>query len=117
MAKSMTAKELAAIVALVVKALDAKAKPSFTAKSMKIQPKADMSTKEQKKLQLELITKEVFEAKGYTNVVPRVNVLTLKGWGAVGKKPLDGQQPVWVKAPWMSAKQMGYPMFHISQVA
>lgn len=127
MAKQPTAKELALIVAAVVKALSAgpnmgagyhpKTKAKSIAKAMKIEPKADMSTKEQRKLKLELLTKEVFEAKGFKDVVPNVTVLTYKRWQAQGKTPLAGQQPVWVKAPWMSAKQMGYPMFHISQVA
>lgn len=113
-------KSLALIVAAVLKALpaaQAAAKPAKSlAKGMKIDPKSAMSTVEQRKLQLELLTKEVFEAKGFANVIPRVNVLTHKGWAAKGKKPIDGQQPIWVKAPWMSAKQMGYPMFHESQV-
>jgi len=112
-------KLLAAIVAAVVQTLDAKAqKPAKSlAKSMKIDPKSNMSTKEQRKLQLELLTKEVFEAKGFKEVVPRKNVLTASGWAAQGKTVLNGQEPIWVKAPWMSAKQMGYPMFHITQVA
>lgn len=122
MAKQIDAKTLAMVTAAVIKALgaqqpkQAKAKP-YKAPKLKIDPKADLSTKEQRKLQLELLTKEVFEKAGYTNVLPRVNVLTYKGWGAIGKSPLPGQQPVWVKAPWMSAKQQGYPMFHESQVA
>ena len=112
-------KMLAAIVAAVIKAQSQpnKTVAQFKAASMKINKTGDMSVKDQRKLQLELLTKEAFEKAGYEKVIPRVNVLTAGGWAAQGKTVLNGQQPLWVKAPWMSAKQMGYPMFHISQVA
>ena len=79
--------------------------------------KAGLSSKEERKLQLDLLAKTAFEAKGFTNVIPRVNVKTLAGWAAEGKALLPDQQPIWVKAPWMSAKQMGYPLFHATQVS
>ena len=119
----MTKQEIALIVAAVVQALDkqpakAAAKAKFSVKAaVKAAPKSKLDRKAERKLQLELLTKEAFEKAGFQNVVPRVNVLTAGGWAAQGKTVLNGQQPLWVKAPWMSAKQMGYPMFHISQVA
>lgn len=119
----MTKQEIALIVAAVVQALDkqpAKAakKPAYSVKAaVKAAPKSQLDRKAERKLQLELLTKEAFEKAGFENVIPRVNVLTAAGWAAQGKTVLNDQQPLWVKAPWMSAKQMGYPMFHISQVA
>ena len=116
-------KMLAAIVAAVVQTLDkqpAKAakQAKFSVKAaVKAAPKTALAKREERKLQLELLTKEAFEAKGFANVVPRQNVMTAGLWAAQGKTVLNGQQPLWVKAPWMSAKQMGYPMFHASQVA
>ncbi len=113
-------KLLAAIVAAVVQTLGtqpAKAAKYSVRKAVKAAPKSQLDRKAERKLQLELLTKEVFEAKGFLNVIPRVNVLTANGWAAQGKTVVNGQLPIWVKAPWMSAKQMGYPMFHASQVA
>jgi len=113
-------KMLAAIVAAVVQTLDkqpAKAAKFSVKAAVKAAPKTKLDKKAERKLQLELLTKEAFEKAGFANVVPRVNVLTAGGWAAQGKTVLNGQQPLWVKGPWMSAKQMGYPMFHISQVA
>jgi hypothetical protein len=116
-------KTLAMIVAAVVQTLDkqpAKAarKARYSVKAaVKAAPKSSLDKKAERKLQLELLTREAFEKAGFENVVPRVNVMTAGLWAATGKTVLAGQQPLWVKGPWMSAKQMGYPMFHISQVA
>ncbi len=90
----------------------AKAKPAKAAK-----PKSSRPSKDEMKAQLDVLTKAAFAAKGFTDVQPRVNVLTQKRWNEQGKSVQPGQEPVWVKAPWMTAKQMGYPMFHASQVA
>ena len=68
------------------------------------------------KLELETLTVAAFQAAGFKNIVPRKTVLTLRLWGERGMKAINGQQPVWVKAPWHSERQIGYPMFHRDQV-
>lgn len=111
----MTHADIATITAAVIAALNAKpAKAAKLAKPAKV-GKADL--KLQRKAGLDRLTIDTFEARGFSPVIPRVNVLTAKRWAAKGKAVKAGQEPIWVKAPWMTAKQMGYPMFHADQVA
>lgn len=115
--KSLTQAQVLALIAKVLQGQSATvAAPKVQAKA-KATPKAKRPSKDEMKSQLNLLTVTAFKAAGFTDVQPRVNVLTQAKWNAMGRTIKDGQNPVWVKAPWMTAKQMGYPMFHIDQTS
>lgn len=69
------------------------------------------------KVQFEENVKNAFKAAGFTDIRPRVTVKTWSLWAQDGRQPKAGAVPTFVRAPWMTIKQIGYPMFHVSQTA
>lgn len=104
--------EINQIVAMLVKALsDANSKPVSTISSYKAADKYEKKGKivqSDRKIRNDVAVTKAFAKQGIT-VIPRQNVLTYKGWLALGKRVIAGQKGTYVKG-------VG-TLFHSGQVA
>jgi hypothetical protein len=102
-------------VVTAVADMNAAAKPT-QAQAKAERRKAAQATAAVAKVELEALTVAAFRAAGFTKVKPRIDVLTPGRWADKGYRPKAGVQPIFVRAPWHSERQIGYPLYHHSQV-